>query len=169
MKKRMVLFLCTGNTCRSPMAAGYFEKLLEKKKINHIEVKSAGVSTISGLLATTETIQLLDKEGVDLRRHKSAQVTEDMIRRAYLILGMSPYHVQSAIRSCPEAKGKTFLLKEFTKSDRSNSQIPDPMGCTQEVYKSVFNEIKKAINLLANMPVIKNADKHKTLHLEKVK
>lgn len=153
-KKKMFLFLCTGNTCRSPMAAGYLQKLLKEKGVRDIEVKAAGVMTIPGLLATPEAIQIMDSVGVDLRRHRSGQLTKDLIKKADLILGMTPFHVQSALRVSDEARGKTFLFKEYTRSDLKNTQIVDPMGCTLEVYKKVFNEIKHATHRLMKMDII---------------
>ncbi len=153
-KKKMILFLCTGNTCRSPMAAGYLQKLLKEKGVKDIEVKAAGVMTIPGLLATPEAIQIMDSMGVDLHRHRSSQLTRDLIKKADLILGMTPFHVQSALRVSDEARGKTFLFKEYTRSDLKNTQIVDPMGCTLEVYKKVFNEIKHATNRLMKTDII---------------
>ncbi len=153
-KKKMFLFLCTGNTCRSPMAAGYLQKLLKEKGVRDIEVKAAGVMTIPGLLATPEAIQVMDSVGVDLRRHRSSQLTRDLIRKADLILGMTPFHVQSALRVSDEARGKTFLFKEYTRSDLKNTQIVDPMGCTLEIYKKVFSEIKHATHRLMKMDII---------------
>lgn len=126
----------------------YFQYLLEQKKIKHIEVRSAGVMTIPGLLATPETNQMLESFGVDLNKHRSVQLSKDMIKKADLILGMTPFHVQSSLRESDSAKGKTFLFKEYVKSDLKNYQINDPMGCTLEVYKKIFNEIKAACNKL---------------------
>ena len=146
--KRHLLFLCTGNTCRSPMAAGYFRKLLEENKIKNVDVKTAGVMTVAGLLATPEAIQIMDAVGVDLRKHRSTKLTLEIIKKADLILGMTPFHVQSALRMSPDAKGKTFLLKEYTGSDARHAQISDPMGCTLEVYKRIFGEIKSACDKL---------------------
>ena len=124
------------------MAAGYLQKSLKEKGIKDIEVRAAGVMTIPGLLATPEAIQVMDSVGVDLRRHRSSQLTRDLIRKADLILGMTPFHVQSALRVSDEARGKTFLFKEYTRSDLKNTQIVDPMGCTLEVYKKVFTAIE---------------------------
>jgi protein-tyrosine-phosphatase len=151
---RSVLLLCTGDTCRSPMAVGYFRKLLEEGGVKNVDVRGAGVMTITGLLATPETVQLMDEENVDMRKHRSAQLTRDMIRKADLILGMTPFHVQSALRLSEEARGKTFLFKEFTGSDAKDAQIPDPMGCTLEVYKRVFNEIKSACRKLVRLEIV---------------
>ena len=144
----MILFICTGNTCRSPMAAGYLHKLLKDRGIKEIDVRSAGVMTISGLLASQEAIQVMDKEDVDLRRHRSSQLTPDLIAKADLVLAMSPFHRQTALRMSEEAKHKTHLFKEFSRSDTKNVQIADPMGGTLEVFKKCFKEIKAACEKL---------------------
>jgi len=101
--KKSILFICTGNTCRSPMAAGYFKKLLDERGVKNWEVKTAGVMTVAGLLPTPETVLLLDEIGVDIRKHRSVPLTPEMIRKTDLILGFTPFHVQSAIRMSEEA------------------------------------------------------------------
>jgi len=147
-RKKILLFLCTGNTCRSPMAAAYMRKLLGENKFKNIEVRTAGVMTAAGLIPTTEVIQIMDAVGIDLRRHRSTKMTPEILKKADLILGMTPLHVQCALRMAPEVRAKTFLLKEYTGSDAKHAQIADPMGCTLEVYKKVFGEIKTACQKL---------------------
>ena len=147
-RKRLILFICTGNTCRSPMAAGYFRKLLDENDIKNVEVRSAGVMTITGLLASQEAIQVMESEEVDLHKHRSTQLTPELIHKATLILAMTPFHRQTALRMSDEAKDKTCLFKEFAKSDLKNVQIADPMGCTLEVFKKCFKEIKAACDKL---------------------
>ena len=130
------------------MASAYFRRLLDDRGVKEVETRSAGVMTITGLLASQEAIQVMDGEGVDLRRHRSTQLTPELIHKADLILAMSPFHRQTALRMSEEAKNKTFLFKEFTRSDLKNVQIADPMGCTLEVFKKCFKEIKSACDRL---------------------
>lgn len=144
--KRMVLFLCTGDTCRGPMAQGYMKHALSERGMKNVEVRTAGVMTIAGLIPTPEASQVMKNAGIDINSHRSTPLTRELIRKADLILGMSPFHVQHALRESPEAKGKTYLLKEFAASDMKNYQITDPMGATLEVYKRVYREMKLAID-----------------------
>jgi protein-tyrosine phosphatase len=153
-KKRVIVFVCTGNTCRSPMAQGLLQSYLDEKGITNIEVRTAGVMTIPGLLPTPEAVQVMEAAGIDIKKHRSAPLTPEMIRKADLILGMTPFHVQFALRLSDDARNRTFLLKEYTKSDLKNYQITDPMGATLEVYKRVFREIKLAIERLCEMDSI---------------
>ena len=146
--KKSILFICTGNTCRSPMATGYLTKLLEDHGVKNVDVKSAGVMTVAGLLPTQETVLLLEEVGVDIKKHRSLPLTPDIIRKSDIILGFTPFHVQSAIRLSDEARGKTFMLKEYVGGDPRRARIQDPMGCTLEVYRRVFNEITKACDKL---------------------
>jgi protein-tyrosine-phosphatase len=147
-EKKVIVFLCTGDTCRGPMAQGYMKAKLDERAIAHVEVRTAGVMTIAGLVPTPEAKQVMDKEGIDIGKHRSAPFTPELLRRSDLVLGMTPFHVQHALRMAPEAKGKTHLLKEFAKSDMKNYQVTDPMGATLEVYKRVYREIKLAIDRL---------------------
>jgi protein-tyrosine-phosphatase len=133
------------------MAYGILRKLFEENGIDDVEVRTAGVMTIPGLLPTQECRQILTKEGIEIGLHRSCKMTPELLRRATLILGMTSFHVQMALRMSPEARGKTFLLKEYVGAGSKNSQIQDPMGCTLEVYKKVFKEIRKACKSLAKM------------------
>jgi len=163
-KKRTIVFVCTGNTCRSPMAQGLLQQALKEAEITTIEAKTAGVMTTTGLLPTPEAIQVMDSADIDIRKHRSVPLTPEMIKKADLVLGMTPFHVQFALRMYQDAhedpeegdaaKDKVFLLKEYAKSDMKNYQITDPMGATLEVYKRVFREIKLAITKLMEMDVI---------------
>jgi hypothetical protein len=74
-----------------------------------------------------------------------------MLRRADLVLGMTPFHVQMSLRVSPASRGKTHLLKEYTQTDPKNRPIPDPMGCTLEVYKRCFRQIKLACDRLIDL------------------
>jgi len=76
------------------------------KGIKHVEIRTSGVMTPTGLLPTPESVQLLKEEGVDISRHRSTPLNIETIKRADLILGMTPFHVQRAIRQAEEARGK---------------------------------------------------------------
>jgi len=147
-KRKLLVFISTGDTCRAPMAAGYFRKLLHERGKTGIEVRDAGIMTVSGLKAAPEAIQVLDTVDVDLRRHSSRKMSNESIKRADLIVGMSSFHVQTALRQSDMAKGKTFLLKEYVGWEHKNVQISDPMGGTLEVFKKCFQEIKESCDRL---------------------
>ena len=153
-RKPYILFLCTGNTCRSPMAQGVLQRLLDEAGVTALEVRTAGVMTIPGLMPTQECRQLLLKDNIDISGHRSHQLTIEMIKQAKLVLGMTSFHVQMALRMTESARGKTFLLKEYTGSDPKNGQIQDPMGCTLEVYKKVYREIKAGCKRLVKMDLL---------------
>ena len=156
-QRRLLVFISTGDTCRAPMAAGFFEKLMENMGVEGIDVRNAGIMTVPGLKATPEAIQVLDTVDVDLRKHNSRKLSNETIKRADLILGMSSFHVQTALRQCPSAKGKTFLLKEYVGFKESNVQISDPMGGTLEVYKKCFQDIKCCLEMMLEMAFIAEA------------
>lgn len=149
-RKKILLFLDTGDNCRCPMAAGYLKKLLAERNIDYIEIKTAGVMTPTGLLPTSEARSLLLEEGVDISRHRSRPLSVQMLEEADLILGMSPLHVQTAFRKSDVARGKTFLLKEYVGYTGKDVQVPDPMGGTMEVFKKSFEQIKDALEKFVN-------------------
>lgn len=152
--KRCVLFVDTGDNCRCPMARGYLFKLLAQRGINHILIKTCGVMTPTGLLPTPETVQLLQEEGIDITQHRSQPMSQQLLERADLVLGMTPFHVQTAVRKLESCKDKTFLLKEFVGHISKDVHIHDPMGATMEVYRKIFDEIKEAIAKLVDMEFV---------------
>ena len=133
------------------MAYGILKRQLEELGLQGVEIRTAGVMTIPGLLPTQECRQILLKDEIDVSSHRSSKMTPELLKRANLILGMTSFHVQMALRLTDEARGKTYLLKEYVGLDGKNSQIQDPMGCTLEVYKRVYREIRRACRRLAKM------------------
>jgi len=143
--KKIVLFICTGNSCRSVMAKGLLEKRLKEKKRADVEVLSAGLMLTGGMPASFETQELLKGEGIDVSAHRSQRVTAAMIKKADLILVMEKLQEERILQTAPEAKNRVFLLKEFAKIKDNNLDIADPIGRPKDFYEQIFGMIKDSI------------------------
>jgi phosphoribosylamine--glycine ligase len=144
---KTVLFVCTGNSCRSVMAEAFLQKLLNKEGRNEINVTSAGTLGIAGMKALDEAVVVMKEEGIDISHHRSTPLTKELISRADLILIMERHHRKSVLNISPQADEKIFLLKEFSPSQEkgSSSEIYDPIGKPLSVYYETFTEIKESI------------------------
>lgn len=150
-KKKVILFVCTGNSCRSVMAKGILEKKLKEKGRLDVEVLSAGIMMSGGLRATEATIEVLKREGVDASGHVSKGITLDIIKKSDLILVMERIHEYRILQLAPQAKNRLFLLKEFAKINDNNLDIADPIGRPQEFYEETLAIIKEAIERIVSL------------------
>ena len=147
MKK--ILFVCTGNTCRSPMA----EAILRNYNRPDIEVKSAGVYAYGGEAASANAVKMLDKHNIK-HNHASSSLKVEDIKWATYILTMTESHKQLIALSYPQAIEKTFTLKEFVDETCEDRDISDPFGGNEQIYEQTFQElslwIEKLVEKLKN-------------------
>jgi len=104
--------ICTGNTCRSPMAEAILRSLLAPELAGVARVVSAGTGAAEGVPATPLATQVCAEGGVDLKAHRSVLLTPALIRSSDLVLGMEPHHVENARRLAPDAASRIHLITE---------------------------------------------------------
>jgi L-threonylcarbamoyladenylate synthase len=145
MSQVVFLFVCTGNTCRSPMAEGMFRKYLAEKLECEVDelgrlgykTESAGVVDTDGSAASAEAIAACAARGIDIRGHKSRTLSEQLIRECDFIFAMSRGHCEHVTGLWGEAANRCVLLAE--------DDIPDPIGQAQAVYNDCAELIDKAV------------------------
>ncbi len=142
-KEEHILFVCTGNVCRSPMAEYIFRHRLGARA--GVTASSAGVFAFGGAPASFEAVQVLTEWGLDLAPHRSRPLTREIAERATMILVMTEQHRRDVVRSFPGLEGRVFLLASFSTSGRT-VDIPDPIGLSVNVYRNVRERIDAAIS-----------------------
>jgi glycine hydroxymethyltransferase len=144
---KTILFVCTGNICRSPMAEGLFRRMV-KGRID-VRVLSAGVHASGGQSASVHAVEALAEEGIDLSRFRSQSLTDELVERADLIFAMTRGHLETLQMLFPEAADKAFLVREFDPTaDPRNLDVPDPIGQGRSVYFRCRDVLKKALPTL---------------------
>lgn len=150
---RKILFVCSGNTCRSPMAQAMMEQLLQKMNGQGITVKSAGMFTSDGLPAS-ESAQLVMKEiGIDLSEHTSQKISAALMAEADLVLTMTSEQRQVLAEAFPQKEYHIYTLGEFTGD--TGGDISDPYGMTTETYRKTRRELKKLLMKIINLLLVK--------------
>ena len=147
MKK--IMFVCTGNICRSPMCHYYLQKLVKDEGIeDKIIVSSCGTYANTGESSTMNAIEAMKKYGVDMNNHRATNIEDIDIENYDLILCLTLSHKSSVLEFCPQLKGRVFTLKEYCFPDDEYKNIDDPWGLSINVYNECSDEIVSAINVL---------------------
>ena len=142
-----IMFICTGNICRSAMA----HKMLEKKakELNkNVEVYSCGIWAYDGNKPTYEGITVMKDYGIDLSTHRATYIENSNIKEMDVILCATQNHKQNVIRMYPDLQDKIFTMKEYAGHPKNDLDIQDPWGYGLDVYKKCAKEIENCLAII---------------------
>jgi protein-tyrosine phosphatase len=139
-----ILFVCTGNTCRSPLAEALARAELERREWHHVRVGSAGIAAHPGEPASEHAVTVAERHGVPMREHRSRVLTPELIEWADLVLGMSPSHLMTVHHL--GGGDKASLLGDFAAGgDGEGYPVPDPYGGDAGIYQRTLVELDRLI------------------------
>src|ERR1041385_8757963 len=141
---KTILFVCTGNVCRSPMAEGIFRQAIHGR--GNYRVVSAGLGAMEGQPPSAHAVEAVKELGIDISNQRSRMLTPDLVHQADYIFGRTPSHVDPVMLLYPQAAEKTFLLREFDETlDTFEKDISDPIGGSYDIYLACRDQIEQGI------------------------
>lgn len=152
--KKTVIFVCTGNVCRSPMAAGLlFEKLMRENMADQVRVRSAGIWALEGRPASAYALQVMSEHDLDISTHRGRNLTQDDVDEADLILVMTKRHADIIARDLKRSEGKVHLLSEMTGPaydvlDPYSGSLADYRGTARELKELIESGYRRIISIL---------------------
>ncbi|MEM9080734.1 MAG: low molecular weight protein arginine phosphatase [Verrucomicrobiota bacterium] len=155
MAEVKVLFICTGNTCRSPMAEGLFRAAVAKRGLKY-EVSSAGIAAMDGTPMSGHTATLLAEREAEVEEFASRMVDEEMLAEATHVFCMTRGHLEALEVMFPEFEEKLFLATEFVEIDGVvGRDVGDPIGGGVRIYAEVADELEAAIEGILGFLAVK--------------
>lgn len=142
-----LLFVCTGNTCRSPLAAAALLDALGDEAAR-VAVDSAGTGAWEGQPATELSVQVAERDGISVEQHRSRRLTAPMLREANWVIVMERSHLP-AVRALGADESRTFVLSEWPAPGEAVLTVDDPFGGSREAYEECWRRIRRHIERLA--------------------